>query len=156
MENNIGSTLLTGITVTVLLPGNRLQPHRLLQPAGQAVNGHAGSTQLCTLSKHHLPSSIFHSCNLCLGTAKLLASQNYSIGLMVLPLFLTSPLHPLSNPLPVSPALHGGTLQLPGLCLTLQELMYLFFFTFVLSFFHAILAILAPPPPTERHLLSRM
>ena len=80
MEINIGSTLLPHITVTVLLPGGplHLHPHQLLQPAGQAIDGHAGSTQFCTLSKHHLPYSLFHSSNLCLGTAQLFASQHFS------------------------------------------------------------------------------
>ena len=80
MEINIGSTLLPHITVTVLLTGGplHLHPHQLLQPAGQAIDGHAGSTQFCTLSKHHLPSSLIHTCNLCLGTAQLFASQHFS------------------------------------------------------------------------------
>ena len=89
-----------------------------------------------------------------LRTSHLQSPACSSICLMVLlPLFLSSPLHPLSNPLPVSAALPGGTLQ---------ELMYLFFWaakhlllhkhTFfnILSFFIlAILAFLAPQPPTE-------
>jgi hypothetical protein len=122
MEINIGSTLLPPITVTVLLQGGplHLHPHQLLQPAGQAVDGHAGSTPFCTLSKHHLPSSLFHSCNLCLGwhspAPGFSALFTYSpacssiILMVLLPLLFTSPLHPLSNLLPVSPALPGGTL----------------------------------------------
>ena len=44
MDINIDSTL---ITVIVLLPGsplNPINPHQLLQPAGQSVDGRAGST----------------------------------------------------------------------------------------------------------------
>ena len=135
---DIDSTLLTLISVTVLLPGGPIHPHQLLQPAGQAVDGHAGSTQLCTLSASNI--SLAHSfipaiSALAQPSSWLLCSELLtnspacsSICLMVLSLlFLTSPSTFFQILCHCALLCLEELPQLPGLCLTLLELLYQIF-----------------------------
>ena len=120
---DIDSTLLTLISVTVLLPGGPLRPlhpHQLLQPAGQAVDGHAGSTQLCTLSASKISvahsfipaiSALAQPSSWLLCSELLTNSPACSSHLLdgVVPVVPHLTLYLLSNPLPLCPSLPGGT-----------------------------------------------